>query len=147
MLDLDDGFFTLVKMYDGVLTGLGGLVWHGMTNMFTNFLDIAVTDKTLDGIRLYGAYFTYVTELDTENFLAPCEYNSKILIPTRERALVDHMRFGIAVEDDEHLMIALQVYLDTGGDAEDILKVAEFYGVREQMENSIEISRTWDSEY
>jgi hypothetical protein len=137
----------IINLYSGILTGLGALVWYRMTNLPSNFFDIAVTDKELDGIKLFGAEYVYVPDLDVENFLIPCEYNQTILIPTRERALVDYMRFGIAVEEDENLMIALQEYdILFNGDFSKVLAVAEFYGVRCQMEKEIELSKDWDSE-
>ena len=47
----------------------------------------------------------YVPDLDTKNFLVQCKNNAKLFIPSKEMSLVDYMRFGIAVEDNEHLMI------------------------------------------
>lgn len=130
MINLENYLIGVASIYQGILTGLGGLVWHGMTNLYCNFLQIAVTDKDLEGIRLNGAEFLYNPELDTKNFLIPCEFNSELLIPTRERALVDYMRFGIAVEDDEHLMIALDWYFSNEGhDLNQLLKVAEVMGL------------------
>ena len=135
----------IIDLYSGVLTGLGGLVWHGMTNMYRNFLEIAVEDKKLDGIRLYGADYVYVEELDKNNFLVECEDNPKILIPTKERSIIDYMRFGISVEEDENLMIAIQEYIRLNN-TKNLIDVAKFYNVENQIIKAIDIAERWDSE-
>lgn len=136
-------------LYGGVLSSLGGMVWHRLCNIFRNMYYFAVTDEKLTEFRFHCASFVYVPEIDKENFLEPCEYNPKILIPTQERSLVLYQRDEALVDwDDEQLMFGMQEYdRRHGGDIGKLLEVADFYNRRSQLLKSWELSKDFDSEY
>lgn len=89
------------NLYSGVLSSFGGLVWHGLSSFFCNTFWFATPYKELARVDLYGASFVFVDKVDTLNFLEPCLYNHKILIPTPERSIVLYQRDEAIVEQDD----------------------------------------------
>lgn len=135
----------LGTMYNGLLSGLGALVWYGYTNMHKSFIGVASDNNSQVGFNLAGMYIQYRETIDKENFVVRFEENPGLIVPTRERALVDYMRFEAPVEDDEHLMIGIDDYL-RDHDTSKLLEVAEFYGVKRQMEKAIDLSEEFMGE-
>lgn len=138
----------VAKLTSGILTGRGALVYHGYLTYF-DFIEVAALNGSTETIytswvlnRL--SYFP-VNRLDFKNFLEPSKYNSSLLVPTVERALVDFMLDQAIDTEDEDLMYALQVYnKEKSEDFSKLLEVASFYDVRPAMEQAISISKTWD---
>ncbi len=137
-----DGMHTIATVCGGLMSGIGALVWHGYTNMHRSFVGLVSDDPRVAEMRMYGIILQYRQNPDTDNFVEPHTENPRLLIPTRERAIVDYMRFESITEDDENLMLAIDEYL-RDHDSGELLRVAEFYGVREQMEQAIGLSRDY----
>lgn len=135
--------------FSGILSGLGGMVWHGLSSFFRDLYLFATTDKEQAQQRPTGAAYVYVPEIDTENFLEPCPYNPAILIPSQERSLVLYQLYEALVPyDDEQLMFGMQQYdYIHKGDNSKLLEVADFYGRRAEIEKSWELSKDFDTEF
>ena len=138
----------IIGLVSGVLSPLSALVWHGLTNMYDNFILLETNVEEAHEIPLFALSYIYTENIDKENFIEPCEINEDLLVPSMERALVTYMMYETAVEDDENLMHSLQEYTRMmEGDLSDLLEVADFYGVRENMVRAAELSVDFDSEY
>lgn len=149
-MDYEKKWEELCPQYEGVLSGFGGLMWHRYVKLFMNLLNFATSDQSLEDLWMPNVLYTWVPEVDTQNFLAPCKYNPKILIPTVERSIVLYRKyedytlyFGIGGEDD-YLMYAMQHYRAIHGEEiGELLKVADFYHCRDEIMECWEISKNW----
>lgn len=145
-MDYEKELPRLCLQCEGVLSGFGGLTWHHYLRLYMNLLVFATTDPTIAAQHIPFIEYRLVPELDTQNFLVPCKYNPKILIPTVERSIVMHQMYDSMVPyDDEFLMMAMQNYRYIHGEEiSELLKVADFYGRRAEILKSWVISENFD---
>lgn len=112
---------------DYVLFGPAALANAGLTTMTKNTITTFTKVKEIEGC--WGvARFVYIDDdIDYTNYVRRDENNPHILIPTKERALVESIKY-IDKCDEGFLMEALDTYINWfKGDTSKLEEVAKFY--------------------
>ena len=126
--------------YDNILNGVMTLSSAanrvGLCYFNSWFLDLATDNYELDGIRFPMCRYIYYPDLDREHYLVPSASNPDLLIPTRERAIVDYIKLQENYGDEGILIESLQTYLaDYSIDLPKLYEVAAFLKLpREELD-------------
>lgn len=111
------------RLFAGIVTMNTALARNGLVYFSPVYLDIASKAAcSKSGIMRY-----LNTNTDTEHYTRPSKDNPNLLIPTRERALVDYMLYQDEYGDEGLLIEALQNYLEQFKDMDKLYEVADFY--------------------
>lgn len=117
---------------DYVLFGASALANAGLTTMTTDAITVFTKIKSVEGF--WGiARFVYIEDdIDYTNFVTRGKTHPHILIPTKERALVESIKY-IDKCDEGFLMEALDTYVNWNKeDVSKLEEVAEFYHVSKE---------------
>ena len=102
------------------------LARNGLVYDNPEFLVVFTTYKELDNFNAGIAAFVYNSVIDCEHYVKPVVNNPKLLIPTKERAIVESIIFFDSC--DEGLLIeALKNYLYSNPDLTELYTVADFF--------------------
>lgn len=102
----------------GLISGLAG---GTKINLFTEIEDV-------DGIDFAVVVYRYKHNADTEHYLRKSPQNELLLIPTRERAIVEYIQ-GERYQDEGLLIEAIKTYLEESKDLELLYEVADFFSL------------------
>lgn len=111
-----------------VLTGACALARNGLTTTSLQHLDIQTSHKELDGLYTVPCSFHYNNAIDMEYQLTKSESNSLLLLPSKERALVECIKH-LDWCDEGILIEALKSYLQWFRDDEKLYECAKHFGV------------------
>lgn len=120
----------------GVMTLSAAANRAGLCHFNSWYLDLATDTKELDGIRLPMCRYIYYPDLDRVHYLVPSKSNPDLLIPTKERAIVDYIKLQEEYGDEGILIESIQSYLrDYEEDLPKLYEVADFFRLpREQLD-------------
>lgn len=133
--------------YDSVLTGIMTLSSAanrvGLCHFNSWYLDLATDNHELNGIRFPMCRYIYYPNLDRLHYLVPSESNPDLLIPTKERAIVDYIKLQDEYGDEGILIESIQSYLrDYEEDLPELYKVADFFKLsRDQLDYWLDEAR------
>ena len=124
------------KMYSGIVTLNTAVARNGLTFLSTGYLNLATDKSELQSIRSNSFCYIYYPDLDREHYLVPSASNPDLLIPTRERAIVDYIKLQENYGDEGILIESLQTYLaDYSIDLPKLYEVAAFLKLpREELD-------------
>ncbi|MCM1172518.1 MAG: hypothetical protein NC393_10365 [Clostridium sp.] len=109
-----------------VVCGTTALTYNGMTTYSSPHLRLMTQYKELDGCDVVFLSYYYYTYIDRVNWIRHDVDNPLILIPSRERAIIDYLMNerwcdeGVAID-------ALKDYLNNFCDMSELYRVADFY--------------------
>lgn len=116
------------KFCCGVVTLNTAVARNGLTYTRPGYLDLGTDKIELRDIQANAFRYIYYPNLDREHYLVPSEFNKNLLIPTRERALIDYVILQEEYGDEGILIESLQSYLrDYEKDLPELYKVADFF--------------------
>ena len=131
-----------------VLTGDSALNYCGIS-VTGNFLpDLMTENEIAGGFRIAGrCNYHYVPNIDYENYVTPLPEVPLILIPTRERAIAENIKYDLAFIDEGYFCDALERYQHSSlFNYELLLEVAEHFGVpKEKIDYWLEESSDFNS--
>lgn len=109
-----------------VLCGACALGWTGLAMVNYNHLCMMTSFPKYDGFSLVYMTYYYYPKIDYEHWVTPYIKNPNILVPTKERAIVEYLKNEKWC--DEGLLIeALRNYLDFFRNDKELFKVADFF--------------------
>lgn len=114
-----------------VLTGACALTRNGLTTGSLQHLDIQTDIESLDGAQTIPCSFHYNAVIDYVYELTPSRSNSLLLLPSKERALIEtlaHLNWC----DEGILIEALKSYLLWFRDDKKLYSCAEHFGVSKE---------------
>ena len=107
------------------------LARNGLIVFNCDHLDIMTDREDFDNFDLAYVTFYFYNDIDYENYVAPYYTNENLLLPTRERAIIDYARNETWC-DEGILIEALKNYLFQYRDDLSVLfEVAKFYNYSE----------------
>ena len=119
-----------------VMTGLSALVLNGLVAHAFGPPCFLTDNKKLANIRIrHKVFYYYEEEVDFENFVVPFDERAEnIMFPTKERAIVDCIRFKMRNVDEGIFLEALYNYVifECGEEQDDFRKlkeVSDFYNI------------------
>lgn len=125
-----------------VICGQCALARNSLTTQNTVHLDLFTILPEIDGVGASIVTYIYRNPIDYDNYVAPMDTNENLLLPTKERAIVEY----ILVErwcDEGTLIEALKTYLEWEENREKLYEVADFYGLpRETLDYWIHEAET-----
>lgn len=111
-----------------VLTGVCALARNGLVYANANHLEIQTGEKQLDGLHTVPCNFYYNGDIDWEYELTESPSNSSLLLPSKERAIVECIKH-LDWCDEGILIEALKSYLMWFRDDDKLYKCADHFGV------------------
>lgn len=116
------------SMYSGIMTLSTAMNRVGLCYFNSWYLDLASDRKELNGFKFPMCRYLYYPDLDRIHYLTPSKDNPNLLIPTRERAIVDYIKLEEEYGDEGILIESLQSYLrDYEEDLPKLYEVADFF--------------------
>ena len=119
-----------------VMTGLSALVLNGLVAHAFGPPCLLTDNKNLANIKIrHRVFYYYEEEVDFDNFTVPFdERATNIMFPTKERAIVDCIRFKMRNVDEGIFLEALYNYVifECGEEQDDFGKlkeVSDFYNI------------------
>lgn len=115
------------KMYNGIITLSTAMNRVGLCYFNSWFLDLATDKIEIKDMEFSMCRYLYYPDLDRVHYLVPSESNPDLLIPTRERAIVDYVKLQDEYGDEGILIESIQSYLrDYEEDLPKLYEVADF---------------------
>lgn len=111
-----------------VLCGACALSRVGLVDYNSGHLELMTNDIEFDNFSLCYITYYYYSKIDYENYVAPLSSNPFILVPTKERAIVEYIK-NEKWCDEGILIEALKSYLMWFRNDEELYKVAEHFKV------------------
>ena len=111
-----------------VLCGPCALTRAGLVTYSVELLFLETPYKEIDGVSAVYITYWYYENIDYEYELTPSSYNSLVLQPSKERAIVEFMQCE-RWADEGILIEALHTYLDYFRDDEKLYACADHFGV------------------
>lgn len=111
-----------------VLAGACALSRRGLTTITPAFLQLYTNDVKFDGFSFGVGMYIYKPNLDYLNYVTPMSTNKNLLLPSRERAIVEYLLLEKWC-DEGTLIEALKTYQLLVDDYTELYRVAEFYGL------------------
>lgn len=121
---LYDKFYTKKS----VITGTCALARNGLVYANATHLDLQTNEIQLDGLHTVPCNFYYNGNIDWNYEITEMQSNSKLLLPSKERALVECIKH-LDWCDEGILIEALKTYLMWFRDDEKLYKCADHFGV------------------
>lgn len=104
------------------------LARNGLVTQTPVYLEMFTDREKYDGFSLGVGRYLYNPDIDYVNYVCPMDSNRLILLPTKERAIVEYVKFEKWC--DEGLLIeALKTYDEYKPDYDLLFFVADFFGV------------------
>lgn len=126
---IDDLRFDCIVTSRIVLCGCCALVRNGLINWDGGtHLDMYTEIKSLHKFNMVYARYYYTKHIDYDYCVSPSPNNPLILVPTRERALVEYVRDEY-LRDEGILIEALKNYLLWFRDDKALQEVSNHFGV------------------
>jgi hypothetical protein len=96
-----------------VMTGDSAMTWNGMSVMGKYTPDLITEYKEINGLRIAGLvnYF-YADDVNYVDYLTPLKEYPNILIPTRERAIVENVKLDLRACDEGYFLDTLERYVN-----------------------------------
>lgn len=110
-----------------ILTQNSALNYAGLIYWYPNCIDVLTNYNELNNVTFYLTTYYYKPAMNNKHYTRPSKDNPNLLIPTRERALVDYMLYQDEYGDEGLLIEALQNYLEQFKDMDKLYEVADFY--------------------
>lgn len=132
-----------------VLTGLSALVYSGLSSWEDFMPNVLHKDSQLPNVTLFGLVsYLYDPNLDTTHYCRPLAFAPMVYCPTRERALVENIKFNLVNVDEGAFVESMLSYVKYYSEDLDKLKeVAEFFQVPyNKVEYWIEEALDYDAE-
>ena len=123
----------------GTAVGPCALQRHGLVSWYFGMLYQTAPDAKWDGRQITNSMLCYLPEIDADMSFIARTFRTLVgpmRLPTKERALVDYMRH-LDIFELSYFVDGLHDYLEEYG-SEELLAVAEHYGVRDEMAKWIE---------
>lgn len=114
-----------------VACGSYALAYNGLTTYSWNHPDLMTSYKELDGVNLYYLSYYYFDKIDYCFRLRRIEESSFILMPSKERAIVEYV-LGEKWRDEGILLEALTTYLQYFYDDSELWTVARHFDLAEK---------------
>ena len=115
-----------------VLCGGCALNIVGLVNWNSEYLILTTDDENFDNFSLFYMEYWYYANIDYSFCVKPSEDNPLILIPTKERAIVDYLRNE--KHCDEGILIeALKTYLLWFKNLDELYRVCEHFDVSRDL--------------
>lgn len=123
-------------MCKGIVTLNTSVARNGLTYLAAAYLNLATDKKELSNIKTNSFRFIYYPDLDRLHYLVPSKNNPDLLIPTKERAIVDYIKLQDEYGDEGILIESIQSYLrDYEEDLPKLYEVADFFKLsREELD-------------
>ena len=119
-----------------VMTGLSALVLNGLVAHAFGPPCFLTNNKNLDNIKIrHRVFYYYEEEVDFDNFVVPFdERATNIMFPSKERAIVDCIRFKMRNVDEGIFLEALYNYVifecgEKQDDFRNLREVSDFYNI------------------
>lgn len=117
-----------------IITGCCALERNGLIYASSAHLDLQTTFKELDGLQTCICNFYYNPEIDWDYLLCPMKSNPLLLLPSKERALIECIQHLDWV-DEGFLIEALKTYLNWFKDDDRLYACADHFGVSRETVN------------
>ena len=111
-----------------VLCNICALAYNGLVTHSADHYDFMTRFKDLDGLNLVYLTYYYYETINDMYALNPDVNDPNILVPTKERALIEYMK-NEKWCDEGVLIEALKSYLMWFRNDEELYKVANYFGV------------------
>lgn len=111
-----------------VLCGECALNRVGLVHFNSDHLHLMTDQPDFDNFSMVYMTYFYYPVIDFTNWVSPCRTNKLLLLPTRERAIIDYLRCENHC-DEGYLIEALKNYLEQFQDLPKLREVATFYDV------------------
>ena len=114
-----------------VIAGACALSRNGLTTISPGYLQVFTAEEDFDGFSFGVGMYIYRDPIDYDNFVTPMKTNSNLLLPSRERSVVEF----ILVDrwcDEGTLIEALKSYKQWEENYTKLYHAAEFYGLSEK---------------
>lgn len=111
-----------------VLCCEAALANNGLTYFDPNYPIVFTEYELLNGKSFGYSKHIYNNNIDYDNYVRVCSNTDKILIPTKERAIVESIKFKDYC-DEGILIEAIKNYLGSFKNFVELYKVAQFYNV------------------
>lgn len=109
------------------------LARNGLTTQNAVLLNLFTTYERLDGFDAGVVVYFYNPNIDYENYISAMPHNPYVLLPTKERAIAEYLKFEKWC-DEGTLIEALDSYLFWSDyDVTELYKVCDFYGVKRDV--------------
>lgn len=96
-----------------VMCGTSAMCYNGMSIAGVYQPDILVENEELDGLRLAGhVNYYYVKDIDCTNYLTQLKEVQNILIPSRERAIVECIKYNLRFTNETYFCDSFERYLN-----------------------------------
>jgi len=96
-----------------VMIGDSAMAWNGMSVTGKYTPDLITEYKEIDGLRIAGLvnYF-YAEDINYTDYLEPLKEWPNILIPTKERAIVENIKYNLCACDEGYFLDTLERYVN-----------------------------------
>lgn len=111
-----------------VICGQCALARNGLTTQNPTHLDVWTSIKEIDGVDAAIIRYIFNDKIDHVYEVHPMMGNSNLLLPTRERAIVEYVLCE-RWRDEGTLIEALKTYLWNFNDLPHLYEVADFFGL------------------
>ncbi len=131
------------KYYNGVMALATASNRRGLCYFNSNYLQLLTDKEQLDRLQLATCEYIYYPNLDRVHYVEPSAVNPGLLIPTRERAIVDYIKLLEEYGDEGILIESLQSYLyNFSKDLPKLYEVADFFQLsRDSLDYWLEEAR------
>ena len=118
---------------ESVLCDFCALTRNGLTMQNPDFIVLWTNYAELDGTTTAAIKYLYNPNLDRVNYLTPSPTNANLLLPTKERAIVEYILCE-RWRDEGTLIEALKTYLWQFKDMDKLYEVADHFKLsREEL--------------
>ena len=107
----------ITKLSEGyivVLTGESAMVYSGLSKTLNYMPDVLTDIYALRNLRMAGLVnYCYEENIDYVNYLNPMEGNSRVLIPTKERAIIENIKHDLEFIEEGSFLDSLLGYVES----------------------------------
>lgn len=125
-------FDEYVRDKEYVVCGICALVRNGLIIANKEHLDLFTAFPEIDGLDAFAVRYIYNPDIDYEYEVSPSFTNPLILLPSKERALVEYLICGKYC-DEGILIEALKSYLMWFRNLEKLYRTAAHFGLRREV--------------
>ena len=104
----------------------------GLINYNAGHLQLMTNDSSFDKFSMCYITYYYYENIDYEKYVIPSADNPNILVPTKERAIIEYMK-NEKWRDEGVLIEALKNYLRWFRNDEKLYKVADHFEVKRDL--------------
>lgn len=94
-----------------VLTGIGSMCYSGISLAGVYFPELLTNVERLGGFKIEDfVYYHYESNLNINDYVTPMKGFEFILIPTKERSIVENIKYNLDYIDEGYFLEALEIY-------------------------------------